>query len=91
MLGTTLCGPSSFVRQAKKLRNILDVMRGELFQHLLIPHILAKHDYNRSIGNTWNGVANLREPLDEGAQRIPWTLTQDVEIGIIARPRVCTL
>jgi hypothetical protein len=31
MLGTTLCGPGAFVRQAEKLRDILDVMRGELF------------------------------------------------------------
>jgi hypothetical protein len=50
----------------KKLRDILDVMCGELFQHLLIPHTLAKRDYNRSIGNMSNDVANLREPLDEG-------------------------
>jgi hypothetical protein len=41
-------------------------MRGELFQHLLIPHTLVKRDYNRGIENMRNGVANLREPLDEG-------------------------
>jgi hypothetical protein len=91
MPSIALCGPGAFVRQAKKLRDILDVMRDELLQHLLIPHTLAKHDYNRSIGNTRDGVANLREPLDEGAQRFPRTLTHDVEIGLIARPRVCTL
>jgi hypothetical protein len=38
MLGTTLYGPGTFVRQTEKLRDILDVMRGELFQHLLIPY-----------------------------------------------------
>jgi hypothetical protein len=67
MPGTTLCGPGAFVRQAEKLRDILDVMRGELFQHLFIPHTLAKCDYNKSIGNMRNGVTNLREPLDEGS------------------------
>jgi hypothetical protein len=91
MLGTTLCGPGAFVRQAEKLRDILDVMRGELFQHILIPHTLVKRDYNRSIGNTRNGIVNLREPLDEGAQRFPRTLSHDVEIGLIARSRVYTL
>jgi hypothetical protein len=68
MPGMALCGPGAFVRQAGKLRDILDVMRGELFQHLLIVHTLAKCDYNRSIGNTRNGVVNLREPLDEEAR-----------------------
>jgi hypothetical protein len=67
MLGTTLCGPGAFVRQVEKLCDILDVMRGKFFQHLLIPHTLVKCDYNRSIGNTRNDVVNLREPLDEGA------------------------
>jgi hypothetical protein len=91
MPGMALCSPGAFVRQAKKLCDILNVMRGELFQHLLIPHTLIKCDNNRSIGNMRNGVANLTEPLDEGAQRFPRTLSHDVEIGLIARPRVCTL
>jgi hypothetical protein len=38
-----------------------------------------------------NGVANLKEPLNEGAQRFPRMLTHDVEIGLIAWPCVCTL
>jgi hypothetical protein len=91
MLGTALCGPGAFVRQAKKFYDILDVMHSELFQYLLIPHTLVKHDYNKSIRNTRNGVANLREPLDEGAQRFPRTLSYDVEIGLIVRPHVRTL
>jgi hypothetical protein len=91
MPGTALCGPGTFVRHAEKLHDILDVMCGKLFQYLLIPHTLAKHDYNRSIGNMRNCVANLREPLDEGARRFPQTLSHGVEIGLIARPRVCTL
>jgi hypothetical protein len=91
MPGTTLCGPGTFIRQAEKLFNILDVMRGKLFQHLLIPHTLVKRDYNRSIGNTRNGVVNLREPLDEGVQRFSRTPSHDVEIDLIARSRVCTL
>jgi hypothetical protein len=91
MLCMALCGPGAFVRQAEKLCDILDVMCGEILHHLLIPHTLVKHDYNRSIGNMRNGVANLRELLDEGAQRFPRTLMHDAEIGLIARPRVCTL
>jgi hypothetical protein len=83
--------PYAFVCRAKKLCDILDVMHGELFQHLLIPHTLVKCDYNRSMGNMRNGVANMREPLDKGAQRFPQTSTHGVEIGLIAWPRVCTL
>jgi hypothetical protein len=86
MPGTALCGHDVFVRQAKKLRDILDAMRGELFQHLLIPYTLAKCDYNRSIENMRNCAANLREPLDEGAQRFPRTLSHGVEVGLIVRP-----
>jgi hypothetical protein len=89
--GTTLCGLGTFVCQTKKLYDILDAMRGELLHHLLIPHTLAKRDYNRSVGDTRNGVANLREPLDEGAQRFPRTLSHGVEIGLMAPSRVCTL
>jgi hypothetical protein len=91
MLGMTLCGLGAFAHQAEKLRDILDVMCGKLFQHLLIAHTLVKHDYNKSIGNTRNGVTNPREPLDEGVQRFPQTLSHGVEIGLIAQPRVCTL
>jgi hypothetical protein len=67
MPGMALCGPGAFVCQAKKLCDILDVMHGELLQHILISHNLVKRGYNRSIGNTRNGVVNLRELLDEGA------------------------
>jgi hypothetical protein len=43
-------------------------MCGELLQHLLVPHTLVKCNYNRSIGNERDGVVNLGELLDEGAQ-----------------------
>jgi hypothetical protein len=65
-------------------------MRGEFLQHLLIPHTLVKCNYNRSIGDMINGIANLREPLNKGAQRFPQTLLHGVEIGLITHPRVCT-
>jgi hypothetical protein len=87
----TLYGPGTYVRQAKKLCDILDVMHGELLQHLLIPHTLAKYNYNRSIRDMRNGVTNLRELLNEGAQRFPRMLLHDVEIGLIIRPHICTL
>jgi hypothetical protein len=38
-----------------------------------------------------NFVVKLREPLDEGAQRFPQTMSHGVEISLIARPCVCTL
>jgi hypothetical protein len=57
--GTALCGPNALVRQAEELCDILDVMHGELLQHLLIPHTLTKCNHNRSIGDTRNGIANL--------------------------------
>jgi hypothetical protein len=86
VLGTALYGPSAFVRQAEKLYDILDVMHGELLQHLLIPHTLAECNYNRSIGDMRNGVVNLGKPLNEGAQRFPRTLLYGGEIGLITRP-----
>jgi hypothetical protein len=67
MSGSTLCGPNAIVRQAEELGNILDVMRSELFQHLLIPHTLTKYNHNKNIGDTRNGVANLGKSLDERA------------------------
>jgi hypothetical protein len=54
-----------FVHQAEKLGDILDVMRNELFQHLLIPYTLTKCNRNKNIGDTRNVVANLGKPLDE--------------------------
>jgi hypothetical protein len=66
VLGMALYGPGALVRQAEELCDILDVMHGELLQHLLIPHTLAKCNHYRSIGDTRNGVANLRKPLNEG-------------------------
>jgi hypothetical protein len=65
--GTALCCPGALVCQGEKLYDILDVMHGELLQHLLIPHTLVKCNYNRSIGDTRNGVANMGKPLNEGA------------------------
>jgi hypothetical protein len=71
VLGMALYGPGALVHQVEELCDILDVMRGELLQHLLIPHTLVKCNYNRSIGDTRNGIANLRKPMNEGAQRFP--------------------
>jgi hypothetical protein len=67
VLGTTLCGPGALVHQAEELCDIMDVMCGELLQHLLIPHTLAKCNHNRRIGDTRDGVVNLGKPLNEGA------------------------
>jgi hypothetical protein len=69
--GLALCGRSALVRQAEELSNILDVVRGKVLQHLLISHTLTKCNQNKCIGDTSDGVANLREPLDEGVQRLP--------------------
>jgi hypothetical protein len=63
----TLCGPGTLAHQAEERRDILDVMGGELLQHLLIPHTLVKCNHNISIGDTGNGIASLGEPLNEGA------------------------
>jgi hypothetical protein len=63
-----LYGPDTFVHQVEELSDILDVMRGELLQHLFIPHTLAKCNHKISIGDTRDGVAYLREPLDEGTR-----------------------
>jgi hypothetical protein len=38
-----------------------------------------------------NGIANLREPLDEGAQGFPRVLLDGVEIGLISRPSISAL
>jgi uncharacterized membrane protein (Fun14 family) len=65
--GMTLYGPGTLVHQAEELCDILDVMRGELLQHLHIPHTLMKCNHNRSIGDMRIGVANLGKPLNKGA------------------------
>jgi hypothetical protein len=41
-------------------------MRGQLLQHVFIPHTLLKCNDNRSIGDTMDSVANLGEPLNKG-------------------------
>jgi hypothetical protein len=81
----------ALVRQAEERGHILDVVVGELLQHLLIPYSLAKCNHYRSIGDTRNGIANLREPLDEGAQQFPRALLDGVEIGLVTRLSISAL
>jgi hypothetical protein len=57
----------TLVRQAEARRNILDVVGGELLQHLLISYSLVKYNYHRSIRDIRNDITNLREPLGERA------------------------
>jgi hypothetical protein len=38
-----------------------------------------------------NGIVNLREPLDEGAQGFLWVLLDGVEIDLMSRPSISTL
>jgi hypothetical protein len=79
--GTALCSPSALIYQVEELDDILDVMRAELFQHLLIPHTLMECKHNRSI----------RDTLDEGTHRLPRALLYGMEVGLLAQPRVGTL
>jgi hypothetical protein len=81
----------ALVRLAEERRNILYVMSGKLLQHLLIPYSLTKCSYHRSIGNTGNGIANLREPLDEGAQGFPWALLDGMEVSLVPWPSIRAL
>jgi hypothetical protein len=83
--------PDALVRQAEERGHILDVVGGELLQHVLIPYPLAKCKYYRSIGDTRNGIANLREPLDEGVQGFPRALLDGVEISLVTRPSISAL
>jgi hypothetical protein len=55
-----LCDSSALVYLAKELSDILDVVRGELCQRVLIPHTLVKCNHNRCIGDTRDSVVNLR-------------------------------
>jgi hypothetical protein len=89
--GAAFRSPGALVRQAEERRHILDVVGGELLQHLLIPYPLAKCNHYRSIGDTRNGIANLRESLDEGAQGFPRPLLDGVKIGLVTRPTVDAL
>jgi hypothetical protein len=50
-----------------------------------LPHSLVKCNHNRSIEDKRNGVVNLGEPLDEGAQGFLRALLDSVEVGIVAR------
>jgi hypothetical protein len=81
--GMTLYDPDPLDCQTEELHDILDVMRGELLQHLVIPHTLVKCDHNRSIGDTRYGVVNLAKPLNDGAQRFPRMLLLGLEIDLI--------
>jgi hypothetical protein len=54
-----------------------------------ISSIFSSH--YRSIGDTRNGIVNLRELLDEGAQGFPWALLDGVEIGLVTRLSISTL
>jgi hypothetical protein len=83
--------PSALVHQAEEHGHILDVVGGELLQHLLIPYPVAKCNHYRSIGDTRNGITNLREPLDEGAQGFPWPLLDGVKIGLVTWPSIGAL
>jgi hypothetical protein len=85
---TALCGLDALVRRAEERRDILDVMGDELLQHPLIPHTLVKYSHNRSVGDTGNGITNLGEPLNEGAQGFPPALLDGVEVGLVAWPSV---
>jgi hypothetical protein len=89
--GTTFCSLGALVRQDEERRDILDVMGGELLQHLLIPYSLAKCNYHRSIGDIRNNFVNLGELLDEGVQRFPRALLDGVEIGLVARSSISAL
>jgi hypothetical protein len=84
-------GPGALVHQTEELCDILDVMRGELLQHLLIPYTLVKCNHNKSIGDMRNDVSNMGKSLNEGAQRFPRMMLHDLEIGLITWSRVDTL
>jgi hypothetical protein len=64
---TPYYSPGVLVHQAKKLRDVLHIVHGELLEQLLISHALSKSN-NRSIGDAGDSVLNLGEPLDEGPQ-----------------------
>jgi hypothetical protein len=87
----TFRSPGALVRQAEEHGHILDVVGGELLQHLLISYPLVKCNYYRSIRDTRNGITNLREPLDEGAQGFPRALLDGVEVDLVARPSIGAL
>jgi hypothetical protein len=89
--GAAFRNPGALVCQAEERGHILDVVGGELLQHLLIPNPLVKCNYYISIGDTRSGIANLREPLDEGAQGFPWALLDVMEVSLVTRPSIGAL
>jgi hypothetical protein len=88
---TALCSLGALVRQVEERKDILDVVGGELLQHLLIPYSLMKCNHHISIGDTRNGIANLRESLNEGAQGFLQALLDDVEVDLVARLSISAL
>jgi hypothetical protein len=52
---------------------------------------MLKCNHYKSIGDTGNGIANLREPLDKGAQGFPQALLDGMEVGLVARLSISTL
>jgi hypothetical protein len=91
VLGVTLHHLGTLVRQAEERINILDVVGGELLQYILIPYSLAKCNYHRSIGDTRNGIANLRELLSEVAQGFTQALLDGMEVGLVAQSSIHAL
>jgi hypothetical protein len=83
--------PGALVRQVEELRDVFQLVGGQLLEHLLISHTLSKSDNNRSIGDVGDSVSNLGEPLDEGRQCLPWALLHSVEVDLVARVSVGAL
>jgi hypothetical protein len=51
----------------------------------------VKCNYHRSIEDIRNGIVNLGEPLDEGAQGFPRALIDGIEFSLVARASIRAL
>jgi hypothetical protein len=63
-------GSSTLVGEAKELKGILDVMCGELLQHLFIMHPLSECDNDSRRSDAGDGVPYLGKALDKSMQRL---------------------
>jgi hypothetical protein len=84
-------GSSTLVSEGEEFKGILDVICGELIQHLLITHPLSKCDNDNNRSDAGDGVPYLEKSLDESMQHLSGALLHDVEVNLYSKPRVGAL
>jgi hypothetical protein len=78
--------PGALDDKVEELKDVLDIVSGELLQHLLVLYSLPECGNDRSKGNAGDGVPYLGKAMDEGAQHLSWALLHGVEVDLHPGP-----